>query len=87
MLGRVAFVALYILALLVLPALHHDIDCHFKSPSHCPACLASPMAAPVTEPAPLPSDPLPDAGGVVHLEFGSVVSSEPIPAFGRAPPL
>jgi hypothetical protein len=26
------------------PALHHDFDCHLKTPGHCGACTANPPA-------------------------------------------
>lgn len=34
----------FTLVLEVGPVFHHDFDCHLKSPTHCPACLASPAA-------------------------------------------
>jgi hypothetical protein len=26
------------------PGLHHDFDCHLKTPGHCGACIANPAA-------------------------------------------
>lgn len=34
----------FTLVLELAPAFHHDFACHLRSPSHCPACLASPLA-------------------------------------------
>ena len=36
--------SLYLLVLLVSPVLHHDFDCHQKSPGHCVSCVANPLA-------------------------------------------
>jgi hypothetical protein len=35
---------LYALVVLASPGLHHDFDCHLKSPRHCQACAANPLA-------------------------------------------
>jgi hypothetical protein len=40
----VLVVLAYACVLLASPLLHHDFDCHLKSPTHCNACLASPAA-------------------------------------------
>lgn len=32
----------YVVVLCASPILHHDLDCHLKSPAHCPGCVASP---------------------------------------------
>jgi len=37
--------ALYAVILMGSPALHHDLACHVKSPAHCDACTASPVAS------------------------------------------
>lgn len=34
----------YVVVLCASPILHHDLDCHLKSPAHCPGCIASPAA-------------------------------------------
>ena len=34
----------FALVLSVAPIFHHDFECHLKSPTHCPACVASPAA-------------------------------------------
>ena len=35
---------LYALVILASPGLHHDFECHVKSPRHCQACAANPLA-------------------------------------------
>jgi len=35
---------LYAAVVLASPGLHHDFDCHLKSPRHCQACVANPLA-------------------------------------------
>jgi hypothetical protein len=37
--------SLYVFVLLVSPVLHHDMACHVKTPGHCDACAASPVAS------------------------------------------
>lgn len=37
--------ALYAVALLANPLLHHDLDCHLKAPGHCSACIANPLGS------------------------------------------
>ena len=39
-----ACLGLYALVVLGSPGLHHDFDCHVKSPRHCQACAANPLA-------------------------------------------
>ena len=36
--------AVYVLVLLGSPVLHHDFECHQKSPGHCVSCIANPVA-------------------------------------------
>lgn len=36
--------AVYVAVLCASPFFHHDLDCHLKSPAHCPGCVASPAA-------------------------------------------
>lgn len=44
---RQALLALAVFALVVLaaPVLHHDLACHVKTPLHCHACVAKPLAS------------------------------------------
>ena len=43
-LSAAACLGLYALVVLASPGLHHDFDCHVKSPRHCQACVANPLA-------------------------------------------
>jgi hypothetical protein len=43
-LGALAL-SLYALLTAISPALHHDVACHVKSPAHCDACMANPLAS------------------------------------------
>jgi hypothetical protein len=44
LLGGLITVAVYAAVVCASPLFHHDFECHLKSPSHCPACLAHPAA-------------------------------------------
>jgi hypothetical protein len=37
--------AVYCVILVVSPVVHHDLACHVKSPTHCEACAANPLAS------------------------------------------
>lgn len=50
--------ALYVFVLLVSPVLHHDLACHVKTPGHCDACAASPVASRDEAASALPAPPL-----------------------------
>ena len=82
----VLVVGLYAFVLAVTPLLHHDLDCHLKSRSHCNACTANPLA-PGAEPGPgADAVPLPE------IEWVEAVRHEPPQAVGgvslpaRSPP-
>ena len=83
---RAALLFLYALSLIALPVLHHDLDCHFKTPMHCPACVASPMASPAGHLLSLGSAELPTLGQVVHAPERRPLVREQAPSLGRAPP-
>lgn len=44
LLGGLITLAVYAAVVCASPLFHHDFECHLKSPSHCPACLAHPAA-------------------------------------------
>jgi hypothetical protein len=44
LLGGLITLAIYAAVVCASPLFHHDFECHLKSPSHCPACLAHPAA-------------------------------------------
>ena len=78
--------ALYTLISSLSPALHHDLACHVKSPAHCDACVANPLASRTEPAAGLNAPPM-------HAVGETPVSAEPrehrapvAPTSGRAPP-
>jgi len=84
---RAGLAFLYAVVLAASPALHHDLDCHLKSPTHCTACLANapaPGAAQVGTPRiALLQDPM-------RLELPEETWAEAILVGrlkGRSPPL
>ena len=40
--------AVYVLAVALLPLSHHDIACHVKSSTHCTTCVAASSAEPAS---------------------------------------
>jgi hypothetical protein len=78
--------ALYTLLAALSPALHHDLACHVKSPGHCDACVANPLAS-RTEPATGPAAPPIRALGEPPVCAEARERWAPVaPARGRAPP-
>jgi hypothetical protein len=76
----------YLLFLAVSPLLHHDLECHLKTPSHCGACMASPPGLGAAAGAPLDATHLQDAGSV---KVERALAPEPtfaVDAPGRSPP-
>lgn len=81
-----ALLAVYAFALAGTPALHHDLACHQKSPTHCNACTASPLAPRVETGISLAESRLPAAG---RVEAPATSAPRPTPLSaksGRAPP-
>lgn len=85
--AKVALAALaYLLVVALVPALHHDFQCHVQHPGHCDACRALVAAPDATGLAPelLPS---PEQSGQVASEAESPrADSGPRANAGRAPP-
>jgi hypothetical protein len=81
-----AILALYAVLLAASPLLHHDVACHFKSPTHCTGCTASPHASRIDAGPPLPAQSLPDAGLVVSERPESVRTAQRFALSGRSPP-
>jgi hypothetical protein len=84
--ARAALLAVYALVLVVTPVLHHDLDCHFKTPTHCQACVANPMAAPPTVLPTVWSGPLPIAGRIDATRRTVPTKIVRVEIPGRAPP-
>lgn len=78
--------ALYALILVGTPLFHHDVACHVKSPTHCTACVASPLASRVEDGVALRSASLPEAGRVVETREASAPFAVLVDSPGRAPP-
>jgi hypothetical protein len=77
--------AAYATMLVVSPALHHDLACHAKSPTHCEACVANPLAPPA-EPGFTLEAALVIAGDVEGPLAASTFAAPRPTASGRAPP-
>jgi len=78
--------ALYTLLASLSPALHHDLACHVKSPTHCDACVANPLASRTEPTAGLLAPPMgamgePPAHAESREHYAPVTA-----ASGRAPP-
>jgi hypothetical protein len=85
LLGALAL-SLYAVLAAISPALHHDLACHVKSPGHCDACVANPLAS-RTEPATGLDAPPMRAVGETPIYAEPREHWAPVaPARGRAPP-
>ena len=76
----------YVVVLCASPILHHDLDCHLKSPAHCPGCVASPAALRGESAAELRETRLPPAEAVA---YETALAAAPLVAGGvkgRSPP-
>jgi hypothetical protein len=80
------FVSLYALSVAAIPALHCDFDCHFKTPSHCQACVASALAPAPAAPLAVWAGPLPLAGDAPSASVVAQPRTIEIDLPGRAPP-
>ena len=78
--------AVYCVILVVSPVVHHDLACHVKSPTHCEACAANPLASRVEAAVAAVTAALPSAGEVAPAVH-DLDGADPIRiAAGRAPP-
>jgi len=78
--------SLYALLVAITPALHHDLACHVKSPGHCDACLANPLASRTEPAAGLEAPPMRAAGETPVCAQPREHRAPVAPASGRAPP-
>ena len=79
-------VAIYALFLVTAPFEHHDLACHFKTPTHCTSCTSSVVGADPHTPAAVGAADLPYAGGAfafVVVIDGYLLS---VRSTGRSPP-
>ena len=77
----------YGLVLLTTPFLHHDLECHQRTPGHCVACIATPVALGAEAGAPSASPALTDVGGVECVTARAPEAALTADAHGRSPPL
>jgi len=84
--GLLLGVGIYALVLIASPLLHHDLDCHLKSPSHCGACTANPLASRVERGLGPGGLRLPVAGRVEALQPSPPQAASPVRLPGRSPP-
>jgi hypothetical protein len=85
-LRRKAILAMYVLAIALLPLTHHDVACHLKSSVHCTTCLIGSAADLALHETSLGSSSLNEAGRPA-IEARQCVDWPSIPAApGRAPP-
>lgn len=77
----------YGLVVAVTPLFHHDFECHERTPGHCVACLATPMAAGTAQVVPDASPALVEVGRV-EARSPSVPDAPSVDdTRGRSPPL
>ena len=79
-------VAIYALFLVTTPFEHHDLVCHFKTPTHCTACTSSLVSADPHTPAVVGAADLPYAGGAFAVEIVADGFLLTVRSTGRAPP-
>lgn len=77
----------YGLVLAVTPVLHHDLECHWRTPGHCVACIATPAAVDAANAAPDASPAFVDVGGVEHQTPAAPETPLHADSHGRSPPL
>jgi len=78
--------SLYAVLLVVSPVLHHDLACHMKSPTHCDACAANPLASRVEAVAVAFLPGLPVVGEVAAAPARLDHATSHTATAGRAPP-
>ena len=76
----------YGLVLAVTPVLHHDFECHARTPGHCVACIATPVGLGTEAGAPAASPQLTDVGRVELSATRAPEAALPADTHGRSPP-
>jgi hypothetical protein len=79
-------VAIYALFLVTAPFEHHDLVCHFKTPTHCTACTSSLVSADPHTPAGVGAADLPYAGGAFAVDIVADGYLLTVRSTGRSPP-
>jgi hypothetical protein len=83
----VVCLSLYAGVMLASPGLHHDFDCHLKSPRHCQACTANPLCPRAEPGSETYVTTLLEAGAPVGAPQVSIEVASVPRVSGRAPPL
>lgn len=83
--GAKLVVALYFVALAVLPFAHHDVLCHVRSPTHCDVCHVGTAETSGTHSG-LPPVALEDAGSAFEIVAEFMPPAIVIASSGRSPP-
>jgi len=79
-------VAIYALFLVTAPFEHHDLVCHFKTPTHCTACTSSLVSADPNTPAVSGAADLTFAGGAFAVDVVADGYLLTVRSTGRSPP-
>jgi hypothetical protein len=82
----VCLILAYAVVIGVSPALHDDLRCHLKSPTHCFACMANPAASQAEGAQDLATVSLPSAEEIEHLRARCPLPPGLVHITGRAPP-
>jgi hypothetical protein len=77
---------LYGVVLAVSPALHHDFACHLKTPTHCDACHASPVAPQPAAPIDVVQPVITASTNVESWREAPTLEPALLRSSGRAPP-
>jgi hypothetical protein len=82
----VAGTIVYLIFLVTTPFEHDDLASHLKDPTHCTACMSSPVGSSPETPVILGAWTLPDAGRALtfHAALDGVLL--PVRSTGRSPP-
>ncbi len=76
----------YLLVVAVVPALHHDFQCHVQHPGHCDACRAVVASPDVTGHGPALAPNADHSGSVAPDAPRATAAPGLRPHSGRAPP-
>jgi len=79
-------VAIYALFLVTAPFEHHDLVCHFKTPTHCTACTSSLVSADPNTPVVTGAADLTFAGGAFAVNVVADGYLLTVRSTGRSPP-
>jgi hypothetical protein len=76
----------YGIVLAASPVLHHDLICHLKTPTHCDACHASPVAPQAVALVHVAPPDLAASASIENREETAALALVPLRSSGRAPP-